>query len=620
MPAYYLFLSILFPIIVLSATVGFAKSLALLTQENSLSRAIATVFSIWILICLVDISIFNIPGLTLTYCYAFAGNIFTFIHLFKKRFSHPQSSSLILISFLFVWFLVTSYVYFQFPDLNCDDDLTVYLRHIKMFIDAGNLDDAFSYRRLASYSGQTFFTALFVGGLPTYISTVFELGIVNPLIAYFIFEECKKNLSTGKSLLLSLSFLLIPQFRLNIASQSTAIYFSLASLFFLNEFILKLEKKSFRLFMLSLFALLSLRNSFILPFAALTFFALYTQYKNKLLSSFKLDWLCFAFILCLYGYSSYRSSQTVFFPLFSGNFNLDYGLLKNEYSERFFVQHFIQALSWSDILTVLFCLLYLVADLKRNRLLIYTGLTAITLILATTYSLRALLIPWHIGRYTEGFCFAFIILTFVRFLSDGTSKVLQKMSLAAAALILFSNTPGYLTTLWIQNFSIEKFDTSFLSGQLERENFYRNLLAKYPSGTSFLSMLNDPYLLDYSEHKIENLEIIGLASPNNKFDALGRTEDIDLYFRSLGADAFIFQDLSTTTCHYNPEIYKNLVRSNLYKKVNGRYVLKQDSINIMLPSVVSYTPYFLNFFDYLKSIEKLSSKEKNIYTYNLKNK
>ncbi|MBY0451896.1 MAG: hypothetical protein K2P92_02595 [Bdellovibrionaceae bacterium] len=284
------------------------------------------------------------------------------------------------------------------------------------------------------------------------------------------------------------------------------------------------------------------------------------------------------------------------------------------------MQYFIQALSWSDILTVLFCLLYLVADLKRNRLLIYTGLTAITLILATTYSLRALLIPWHIGRYTEGFCFAFIILTFIRFLTDGTSKVLQKMSLAAAALILFSNTPGYLTTLWIQNFSIEKFDTSFLNGQLERENFYRNLLAKYPSGTSFLSMLNDPYLLDYSDHKIENLEIIGLASPNNKFDALGRTEDIDLYFRSLGADAFIFQDLSTTTCHYNPEIYKNFVRSNLYKKVNGRYVLKQDSINIMLPSVVSYTPYFLNFFDYLKSIEKLSSKEKNIYTYNLKNK
>lgn len=600
----------------MSATIGFAKTLQQAVGQQNLTRCITLVFAVWIFISILNISFLNFAGLNLVYLYAISGNIALLIQFIKKSFSRPSFYEVGLYSFLMLWFLVTTWLYFQFPDLNCDDDLTVYLRHLKMFLQTGALDDPFSYRRLASYSGQTFLTALFVGPLPTYLATVFEIGIVNPLIVSLIYEESKKKMSVGKSLVLALSFLLVPQFRLNIAAQSTAIYLSLASILFLNDLFVKPNRKNFWFLVISLFALLSLRNNLILPFLALLGLGFY--FLNQYKKSFALDGFAITALMGLYVYSTYRSSNTVFFPFYSANFNFDYGLFQNDYSARFFKPYFIESLACTDLLAVLFCLLYLVSNIKRNGILILIGCLDIVFILSTTYFLRALLMPWQVQRYTEGLNISFIFLTFMSFLSDQKVRVLARSSLAVAAIIVFSNTPVYLTTFLTQNFSSTALYTGFLNRQLAREDFYKSLLSQFTPGSRLISMVNDPYLFDYSRHQIENLEIIGLASPNNQFNALGQFDEIDQYLKSLSAQAFLFQDLKTTTCHYAPELYQSLLDAQIYRSVNNRYQLKQESIPLMLPSVISYTPYFVNFFDYLKHIEKASPQTNNIHVYDLR--
>jgi hypothetical protein len=618
MPIYYLIFSFLLPIFAISATVGFAKRLCLSVDcTGQTGRSVGIIFSVWILICLFNISFLNWPGLYLVYGYILTGNIFLIHSLFKKTFSPPSLAQYSLVFLLFIWFGTTCWLYFQFPDLNCDDDLTVYLRHISMFLESGNLDDIFSYRRMSSYAGQTFLASLFLGGLPVYIATVFELGIINPLIVFLLFEECKKTLSMNKSFLLSLSFLLVPQFRLNVAAQSTAIYFSLLALIYLREFSVVPKRTFLWFFFLSLLALLSLRNNFIVLFGGLAAVAGFIQYRRSLLSYFRLDWLLFLLILCLFGYSTFRSSNTVLFPLFEGNFNTQYGLFSNDYSARFFRQYFIESLAWSDILAVLICLLYLVAKPKRHYLLISAGLLNVFFILATTYALRALLIPWHIGRYTESFSIAFIFLTLIQFLNDSKTFFRQKLAALAVCLILFSNSPIYFINLSTQNFSDTKLNTTFIDKYLERKEFYKNLLSQFPEGSSLISMVNDPYLFDYTKHRIENLEIIGAASPGQRFNALGKLDEIDQYLRANGAQALLYQDLKTTTCHYSPKLYENILSTKLFNKIDDRYVLRQKDIGFMLPSVINYTPYFSNFFDYLKSIEPKSKKTNNIYVYSL---
>lgn len=618
MPIYYLIFSFFLPLFALSATVGFAKRLTFLFPDaGHLGRSMGIVFSTWIIICTLNVNFLNWPGLYLVYGYIVTGNISLAYDLLKKRFLRPSTPQSFLILILVIWFGTTCWLYFQFPDLNCDDDLTVYLRHIKMFLESGNLDDFFSYRRMSSYAGQTFLTSLFLGGLPVYMATVFELGIVNPLIAYLLFEECKKTLSSRKSLLLALSFLAVPQFRLNVAAQSTAIYFSLLAVIYLREFA-KVPKRTFLwFFFMSLLALMSLRNNFIVLFAGLAAVAVFIQYQKNRLSYFKRDWLLLLLALTLFGYSTLRSSNTVFFPLFEGNFNSDYGLFRNDYSARFFVQYFVESLAWSDILAVLFCLFYLLADIKRNRLLLAVGLLNVFFILATTYALRALLVPWHISRYTESFSMAFIFLTLIQFLNDHQKVLRQKLAMLVVVLIVFSNTPFYFLNFLTQNFSITKLNTTFIEQDLERRDFYKNLLARFPDGSTLISMVNDPFRLDYSRLTIENLEIIGAASPGHQFNALGELTEIDQYFKNYGAKALLYQDLKTTTCHYAPELYNYFLSTKIFKKVNGRYVLREKDINMMIPSVVNYTPYFMNFFDYLRSIEPKSEKVRNIYVYNL---
>ena len=123
------------------------------------------------------------------------GWIFLLYNIFKssKNWTYRGSGiTLVGVIILFCFWLYSSFCAIYAPVFNPYAEFLAYIPHAKMPFVRGWIDDPFSFRRLASYSGQSSFLSLYLAFWNESSVYFFEKAYLPLAFAFLVFEIIKK--------------------------------------------------------------------------------------------------------------------------------------------------------------------------------------------------------------------------------------------------------------------------------------------------------------------------------------------------------------------------------------------------------------------------------------------
>lgn len=468
---------------------------------------------------------------------------------------------------------------------NAFDDLLAYIPFAKMQLAMGEVVDPFSFRRLAAYGGQTIFHSTHLIFFDERSLIFFEKAYVPALliwclISYFRALEVEKLYKIILPVLISIYIVWADCPRINLASQMTGAFIFLNLIIFLeshkNEKLLVWSS----ILQLACFAaaMCALRANYIL---GVGFVILIYLLSAKVLNKAKMIWAVktAALILTLllpFMWGLYKSSNTIFFPIWTGNFNTNFGSLVSDRGQNQDVfSSLVSAVLYSEFLLI-FLLFAVLHDRKKvNTFMIATSLTGLFSMFAIAYSYRSL--ESYVDIYRYAYPFIIIPKLFLLFKVNldfdinGFHKVWKLKSLQCAVGV-------FLLVMVLEIFinfkdSIVFSKKEILTGELFlwRDPFadfrsqYNKLQTHFTKGDKVFSALEMPFLFDYNANKIWHLDIPGNASPMNSMPSFDDEKKVDEYLKNLGIKYLVFVDPKTANHLYSEKFWDVEKKLNRYK-------------------------------------------------------
>ncbi|HVK72634.1 MAG TPA: hypothetical protein VM734_04915 [Kofleriaceae bacterium] len=434
-------------------------------------------------------------------------------------------------------------------DPNVYDDDIAYTPFVKRLLDAGNLDEPFSFRRISAFGGQTVLSAL--AGVRGTLANIYLVDhgvfqlVTLALVAGYV-RRPESDRFAGGALLLTL--LLLPD-----ASINTASYWSGTALFLgLFRTIAHVDLAPGRLFAVAgllAAATCSLRQNYLPVAIGFVGLSLLFRLRRPLLPAFRADraaWLG-ALIGTLVGLApfaiaSWRSNQTVLYPLQLGTFNPNIQMTPELWTLWQELQFFVNVLLAPDpvrIAVPLIPILFLLRDHRRGRPVTAFTVACIVgfLLLVHSFTLADARNLW---RYAFGFATTLtIVLTL-----EGTARRAEAALPAAARFWVIAALLvqlGTTTKGTVRKYKDVGADLGAAARTHRRPHadvavpaLYRRLQATVPAGAPLVVMLDQPAYLDYARNDIINLDTPGYASFAPGLPFFRGAEPVAAYFRSHG--------------------------------------------------------------------------------------
>lgn len=427
-----------------------------------------------------------------------------------------------------------------------DDDLA-YTPLVKRLLDAGDLIEPFSFRRLSAYGGQTALQAL--AGARGSLATVHLLdrGLCQLVVLLLASGHARERGTQAiYVVLLALVLMLLPDTEIN-----TAAAWSGAALFF--ALYRTIARGHWGLVGLVGAAACTLRQNYLVVVVLFVALALLASRREGWKVVRANLWLVLGVAVAVilpWWIASYRSSGTFLFPLSDGTFNhalsLQPGVMS--WAEK------LAYILWASIETtpivvipVLFAVLCVTRDHRRGAPLwslmiaAHVGFYLLVLGFAGTE-------PFHLWRYAFGFSIALFI-ALVTELGARESTEIASPPLARwlllAALVLqilvgrgaVAKKAGVLAANLREAALIDRRGDP--AGHAESAR-YQALQAAIPAGTRALVMLDDPWLLDFSRNHLANLDTPGFASPDPQLPMFRGPEAVRSYLVGRGYRYVLF--------------------------------------------------------------------------------
>jgi len=506
---------------------------------------------------------------------------------------------------------------------NHDDDLTAYLPMAKQLLSHNSLIQPFSFRRLSTYGGHLGLQAFSIFGAGIENITQLEVVTASIILCLLAFFWKCNTLPLGLRMLVVLLLALQDSPRTNVATQTTAVIFLLGYASILTE----VGRSSIRIgsviaAALPLFAFITLRSHhafgvvLLIPFI---FLAGGKPARDKQLWELSLkSCLVAGCLLIKPALSLYASSNTLFWPLISGNFNKTVGTFGSllDYRKQFVASDYL--FSWE--LFVISALTLVI--LRRNTLGAASILSALLTSLALTLYSEG--IPaWHAYRYAHCFLMTAVItnmeallvfspkrlkLLFEKFRTEQLGLVRWKNVstwAAEAALgfwlsfMLILEIPTFAYAFKLTNVSRDVLICSrYLCTQTpkclypadvpEAERVIRSLTSQIPRGALVVAAIDHAFVLDFDRNPFVVLEIPGLTKPRLDDKLWSNAKEMLTDFQRQGAEYFLFN---------RPELANHWsFYASSYWELIAPILREKYSI------LIAWNPLFERYFGFLKEI------------------
>jgi hypothetical protein len=421
-----------------------------------------------------------------------------------------------------------------------DDDIA-YTPMVKRLLDAGNLDEPFSFRRLSALGGQTILQAL--GAARGTLANLFlvDHGVFRiislALLVGLLRRDGRANPFTSG--LIVLVFLLLPAAFINTASYFTG------TAFFLGLYRTAVElpriRGGFGILGGLAAATCSLRQNY-LPVAVLfVFLVLAFRLRRPLAAAVRADgrsWLqaalAGAVVLLPFVIASWRSSQTLLYPLQLGTGNPNFPTMPTVWSVWQELQFFVQVILDPNPVRVMVPLLPVLLLCRDRR----PGAPLIALAVACAVGFVLLVHSFTLSDARNLWRYAFGYMTVLALVlaaeTVGTDRAASDSASADDAdpvgsvrapmiarliviVCLLAQFPyGLKTTLSnYRNLAADLHQARSLpiTGRSEIAQLYRRLQHSVPAGAALVVLVDEPSYLDYRRNPISHLDTPGAASP-----------------------------------------------------------------------------------------------------------
>lgn len=434
-------------------------------------------------------------------------------------------------------------------DRNPWDDDIAYTPLVKRLLDAGNLIEPFSFRRLGAYGGQTVLDAL--AGARGTLANVHAidrgLGYALALLALAGYAR-KLGTSALWTAVVALVLVLLPDTSINTASYWTGV------VVFVGLYRCVVDER-WALAGLVGAAACTLRQNYIAVAVVFLGLALLARLVRNGWSAERRNWALSAGVAALvllpYLVAAYRASGTFLFPFLEGTWNPSVSLrataptLTDEL--QFLVWCFIETHPLVIIPSV-FAVMVFARDPRPSRpiraLLVASTLGLVLMVHAFVGSDAN-----HLWRYAFA---AAVTLLAVFSLEIGADESPARLVPIGRWVLLAS----LLLQLVVQRETLPKRFAGIFenirearhgdpSARAQRDR-YAKLQAAIPAGERVAIMLDDPAFLDYGRNRIFNLDTPGYASPGPGLPAFAGPDALRAYLRGLDIRyvAFVRSDRS----------------------------------------------------------------------------
>lgn len=435
-----------------------------------------------------------------------------------------------------------------------DDDLA-YTPLIKRLLDAGDLVEPFSFRRLGAYGGQTALGAL--AGVRGTLANVhlIDRGLCQLLVLLLAAGHARAHRTQVLYVAaLALVLLLLPETAINTAAAWSGVAMFLA-------LYRTVERGHWGLVGLVGAATCTLRQNYLAVVALFVAIALVARLvaarrERGWAEAWRAERACWTqtivvalVVIVPWWIAAYRSSGTFLFPIFDGTWN-------HALSIKPAVMSWADELAyvaWSAIETtplvivpVLFAVLCVTTDRRPGRPLrsLFVAVTLGFLLLVHGFAGTD---PFHLWRYAFGFSLALAIVLVLEIgavrdqMSDDdpirVAPLGRWVVLAALVLQLVSGRATIPKQLAERGADlraaavIDRHGDPIAAAEAGR---YRALQEALPAGVRIAVMLDDPWLLDFRRNAIANLDTPGFASPGTQLPAFSGAPAVRAYLMAQG--------------------------------------------------------------------------------------
>ncbi|NUM33284.1 MAG: hypothetical protein HUU50_01970 [Candidatus Brocadiae bacterium] len=497
--------------------------------------------------------------------------------------------------------------------INGNDDGVSYFVFPKVLIETGSLIEPFSFRKLTTLGGpfylDTFLYPIFyISSLPFVDIGLGKMLLWLVAIGCWSSEEktmeirLKKELLGLLALIASTAILIINHFPVFLP-----FLLFLAYLFLYYRIVKSKDLMLSEVFLASIVgaAIITFRNNFIVFIFFSSVLFLSCSYKkekpfyNNLLPFF----LCYFSILIFlipWLILSYQSSETIFFPLFQGNYRFPYAIKAplDCLEKTLFL---CECISYSKILIILLMILPLIFLKNSVNFGFIIFISSFFSLILTALNLTATN-EYHVARYCYPFIFSGIL-------------VLVSIVVCSVSFLVFKNFFYFFYVLFLSiysftiytDFHINAFVNNTISlFSVDLESFWKEKdFASYRAAQDFLpkkakciSITEKPFYWDFCKQEIHSIDCIGQASPSPGQPFFQGEMVLAKYFLELGYKYFIYTPFDTPAynCMYNKnywDIKKNRTWS-VYQN-RERFLWKNWAV------------YFRDFYDSIEKMESLGA-------------
>ncbi|HEX3480057.1 MAG TPA: hypothetical protein VHT91_33795 [Kofleriaceae bacterium] len=441
-----------------------------------------------------------------------------------------------------------------------DDDLA-YTPLVQRLLDAGNLIEPFSFRRLAAYGGQTALQAL-AGARGTLASVHLVdrgLGLGAVLLGLVGHARARRTAATWLGLI-ALIVITLPQTAINTASYWTG------AMLFLALYRL-IARDAWALVGLTAAATCTLRQNFLAPVAVLVASALvFRLAAHARASSLRAAWRAertrWAVVagtalaaIAAWWIAAYASSATFLYPIAGGTWNRELSLVPAVTTwpeELGFLLG--SALDPLPIVTlpVLVLAAVFVTDRRPGRPLAALAIASAVGFVVVAHGLVGTEAE-NLWRYAFGFVIALVVALGLELGADDDQIQLVPLGrwVALAALVLQlvverGTSARQIAAVWTDIGHAAALDRRGDGGARAARDRTRAMQAAVPAGAPLVVMLDDPALLDYRRNPIANLDTPGFAGPGGELPSFRGAEPLRGYLVDHGYRyaAFVRSDRS----------------------------------------------------------------------------
>jgi hypothetical protein len=497
---------------------------------------------------------------------------------------------------------------------NSYDDDVVYTPLVKRALDTGNIDEPFSFRRLSAYGGQTALGTLAAvrgtlsniylvdGGLFQLVLMLLVLGMARQRDRVAGLAASRDGPATDR-FVVGFAFLvlvLLPNTSINTGGYWTAAAMFLA-LYRTAVLASRPDVRQVRVFAIVgglAASACALRQNF-LPVAVLFPLAVLVlrlgRSPGERIAADKLLWLATAaagaVVLAPYCVASWRSNNTILFPIFPGTFNAEIPTRPTLFTWWQELQFFLKTLLETEPVRVMIVLLpaiFLVEDRRPGRPFAALTIAALVgfVLLVHNFTLSD---PHHLWRYAFGYMLPLFLALVIDGCATGLRRVVGddpapvRLPLVARVAVVAS----LVVQLALSGRGLAK-EYNDLAGDLslaaaserhpvtalDTELLYTQLQTSAPTGSTIAFALDRPYYLDFARNDLINLDTPGFASYAPGMPFFQGAEPLARYFRDHGIRYVAFVRGEYSRYMYRREFWlRRIFIDNELWRVQGAYAI-----------------------------------------------